>query len=86
MKNKDMENKIKTVVPTLRFPEFRGTEGWENDTIDNLIDIIVPPKKIVSQEYLSTGKYPIIDQSQNYICGWTNDKTALITDSSLKHP
>lgn len=81
-----MENKIKTVVPTLRFPEFRGTEGWENDTIDNLIDIIVPPKKIVSQEYLSTGKYPIIDQSQNYICGWTNDKTALITDSSLKQP
>ena len=36
MKNKDMENKIKTVVPTLRFPEFRGTEGWEMVLIGNI--------------------------------------------------
>lgn len=31
-----MENKIKTVVPTLRFPEFRGTEGWEMVLIGNI--------------------------------------------------
>lgn len=80
------ETETKTVVPTLRFPEFRNTNVWSKDIIDNLINIIVPPKKIISQEYLSTGKYPIIDQSKNYICGWTNDKTSLITEPSPQHP
>ena len=35
MKNKDMEkeHEIKTVVPALRFPEFRGMEGWRKSYI-----------------------------------------------------
>lgn len=47
MKNKDMEkeNEIKTMVPTLRFPEFWDAEGWDNDMVNNLVDIITPPKK-----------------------------------------
>lgn len=39
------ENEIKTAVPALRFPEFLDTESWGNDTVNNLVDIITPPKK-----------------------------------------
>ena len=79
-------NKIKTVVPALRFPEFQDTESWGNDTVNNLVDIITPPKKIILQEYLNEGDYPIVDQSQKYISGWTNDKTAVISKASLDNP
>lgn len=79
-------NEIKTIVPALRFPEFRDTESWDNDTVDNLVDIITPPKKIILQEYLNEGDYPIVDQSQKYISGWTNDKTAVISKASLDNP
>ena len=83
---KEKGNEIKTVVPALRFPEFRDTESWDNDTVNNLVDIITPPKKILLQEYLNEGDYPIVDQSQKYISGWTNDKTAVISKASLDNP
>ncbi len=34
--------------------------------------------KIPSKEILENGKIPVIDQSTNYICGFTNDETSLI--------
>lgn len=82
----EKENEIKTMVPTLRFPEFWDAEGWDNDMVNNLVDIITPPKKITLQEYLNEGDYPIIDQSQKYISGWTNDKDAVISSASLNNP
>ncbi|CDB11183.1 restriction modification system DNA specificity domain-containing protein [Bacteroides sp. CAG:633] len=82
----EKENEIKTVVPALRFPAFRNTEGWKNDIVNNLVDIIIPPKKIALQEYLNEGDYPIIDQSQKYISGWINDKDAVFRDVSLNNP
>lgn len=82
----EKEHEIKTVVPALRFPEFREMEGWRHNIVNNLTSVITAPKKITSQEYLNTGYYPIIDQSQNYICGWTNDESAVITEASLSQP
>lgn len=42
------------------------------------VDIITPPKKLQTSEYLLDGKFPIIDQSQDFIAGYTNDETAII--------
>ncbi len=41
-KNKDMEkeNETKTVVPALRFPEFRGTKGWEEKKMGEIGNFI----------------------------------------------
>lgn len=66
-------------VPEWRFPEFRDSGEWEAKTVENLISTITPPKKLLSAIYKEDGNYPIIDQSQEYICGWTDDKDALIT-------
>ena len=73
--SKNNENKL---IPKLRFPEFINDGNWDFDIVENLISTITPPKKLNSSEYLATGKYPIVDQSQNFYCGWTNDIDVLL--------
>ena len=68
----------KTVMPKLRFPVFRGTEGWECEKVDALVYTITPPKKLPTSSYSRAGAFPIIDQSQNDICVWTDDQEALM--------
>jgi len=69
------------LIPRLRFPEFREAGEWNEDKLVNLISIVTPPKKLLSEEYFEEGKYPVIDQSQSFICGWTNDQSAIIRDN-----
>lgn len=44
------------------------------------IDATKEGKKIPKEQYLSIGKYPIIDQGQNEIAGYTNDNAGLYED------
>ena len=68
-------------VPRLRFPEFEQSPGWEHATVAELVETVTPPKKLTTSTYLEDGRFPVIDQSKNYICGWTNDDEAIITKS-----
>ncbi len=68
------------LVPMLRFPEFCKAAGWKGEKVDELVDTVTPPKKLPTSTYASMGEFPIIDQSQSDICGWTDDKEALIDD------
>lgn len=47
--------------------------------IGSVIDTITPPAKLQKESYLPTGRYPIIDQSQNEIAGYTDNEAALIS-------
>ena len=67
-----------TAMPRLRFPEFREAGAWSEAKLDSLIDTVSPPAKLPSSSYLATGKFPIIDQSQDAICGWTDDPQVVI--------
>ncbi|AUC82263.1 restriction endonuclease subunit S [Lacinutrix sp. Bg11-31] len=64
--------------PQFRFPEFENNGDWEEDKLSNLVLNISPPKKLKSSQFQENGKYPIIDQSQNEIAGWSDDKKALV--------
>lgn len=64
--------------PNFRFPEFLEDGEWVEKGLKNLILNISPPKKLKSNQFNETGKYPIIDQSQNEIAGWTDDDEAII--------
>ncbi len=66
------------LVPKRRFPEFRETGEWSCEKIDDLVDTVTPPKKLPTSSYGLVGKFPIIDQSQSEVCGWTDDNDALI--------
>lgn len=64
--------------PKYRFPEFKEDGEWEEKEFNNLIINISPPKKLKSNQFNESGKYPIVDQSQSSIAGWTDDDEALI--------
>jgi type I restriction enzyme S subunit len=64
--------------PRLRFPEFQNAGEWGESTVEEIIATITPPKKLQTADYQTEGEFPIIDQSQDAICGWTNDRAALI--------
>ncbi|PWE20537.1 restriction endonuclease subunit S [Aliarcobacter skirrowii] len=67
-------------VPNFRFPEFKNNEVWEEKKLSDLIHTITPPKKLLTNQYLDNGSFPIIDQSQKYIVGWTNDEESIIRE------
>lgn len=67
-------------IPRFRFPGFSGAPKWKKQKLFSLIKTITPPRKIQTREYGKTGVYPIIDQSQNPIAGWTNDREAVIEE------
>ena len=64
--------------PRLRFPEFQNAGEWEECPIEEITATVTPPKKLQTSEYQAEGEFPIVDQSQDYICGWTNDGEAVI--------
>lgn len=71
-------------VPRLRFPEFRNTGEWKTGIVKDLISTVTPPKKLTSDLYENEGRFPVVDQSKEDICGWTNDEDALVSiDSTL---
>ncbi|MBB4726936.1 restriction endonuclease subunit S [Xanthomonas arboricola] len=63
-------------LPRLRFPGFNG--GWQESQLGSCIQTVAPPEKLQTSEYMAQGRYPIIDQSQEPIAGWTNDKDKLV--------
>lgn len=46
--------------------------------IGDVVITITPPAKLQKEFYADDGRYPIIDQSQQEIAGWTNDDRAVI--------
>jgi type I restriction enzyme, S subunit len=74
-----MSSKVdKRVVPELRFPDFLAEPAWEKTQLENLVVTVTPPQKIPVTGYLERGTFPIIDQSQKEVAGWTNDPEAVI--------
>ena len=69
------------VTPTLRFPKFKNTKGWEIKMLENIVKLFTAAKKLTLVEYKKSGEYPIVDQSQQYISGYTDDGTALINEN-----
>jgi type I restriction enzyme M protein len=69
------ERYIATTVTASQFPQI---------AIGDLVTALIPPSKIQKTDYLEVGRFPIIDQSQDAIAGWTDDEAALVaTDKSL---
>ena len=71
-------------IQKLRFPEFKDEKEWEERKLGEIIVTITPKKKMQTSEYRMEGKYPIIDQSQSYICGYCDEDEALINSYSDK--
>lgn len=53
-------------------------EGWKNRTVGEVIEKPVRSKQIMTSNYQKSGLIPIIDQSRDFIAGYTNDAEALV--------
>ena len=69
----------------LRFPGYEKVavvdgvpEGWARNNVGSLIGTIAKTKQIMTSEYLQEGAIPVIDQSREFIAGYTNDVTAVV--------
>lgn len=68
----------------LRFPGYENTkivdglpEGWERVKLDDVLETVKRKPKISTDLYLSNGKFPIIDQGNEFIAGYTNDESSV---------
>jgi type I restriction enzyme, S subunit len=55
--------------------EFKSVQELLNEKI---ISTVSPPKKLAKKYYKNIGDFPIVDQGQKFIIGYTNDKNATI--------
>lgn len=69
----------------LRFPGYEDVpvvdgvpEGWSLEMVGNIIGKIPRSKQVKTSEYLSKGSIPIIDQSRDFIAGYTNDVETIV--------
>lgn len=68
-----------------RFPGYEDTkfidgipDGWRKELVGSIIDNIPRRKQIKATDYLDAGAVPIVDQSKNFIAGYTNNIEAII--------
>ena len=62
---------------------IKSYNKWRELTFSKCVNIIGVKHKIKRKNYLKDGKYPIIDQSQNFISGYSSNKNILI---NIKKP
>jgi hypothetical protein len=58
-----------------------SANGWSIETVEACLERIVLPSaaKLQTKDYRASGKYPVIDQGQAFIAGWTNDNATVIS-------
>lgn len=69
-------------LPEYRFKEFEKDGGWKVKKLGEIITTLSPTKKLQSGEYKAAGSFPIVDQSQSYICGYSDDIEAVVNTTS----
>ena len=53
-------------------------EGWGVESVGNLLDKVTKAEKIENNSIEFIGEIPVIDQSQKFIAGFTNNENALL--------
>ena len=57
-------------------------QGWNTVVIGDILDKYPATKRYETKEYLPQGNYPIVDQGDSYIVGFTNERENLL----VRHP
>ena len=72
----------------LNFPGHDNTkiidgiiDGWKKEKVGNLIKTLSKTKQIKTGEMLASGAIPVIDQSRNFIAGYTNNEETIINEN-----
>ncbi|MBD3906506.1 restriction endonuclease subunit S [Chryseobacterium sp. Ch-15] len=63
---------------TAVFDEDGLPEGWEKDLVGNQLGKVKSTNKIKSSDIEKNGSIPVVDQSRDFIAGYTDDESAII--------
>ena len=58
-------------------------EPWTKRELANCFELVRAPVRIQARDYRSAGTYPIVDQGQELIGGWTDRSDGLVVDLPL---
>ena len=62
------------LLPKLRFPEFRGAEGWTPKEFGDCLDYLQPtPYLVNSTAYSDRYEIPVVTAGKTFILGYTNE-------------
>ena len=78
-------NPYKTSGGALLYNEVLKKEisfGWTIDTLGNLLSKVPNSTKISATNFCDKGSIPVIDQSSNFIAGYTDDETSLLSNET----
>ena len=53
-------------------------KGWESVELQSCLAKVPSTVKILNKDIKDFGKYPVIDQSQDFICGFTDDEKSIL--------
>lgn len=57
-------------------------KGWTTTTVGKTLAKIPNTTRILSSKYMNEGQFPVIDQSSEFIAGYTNDPEAILKSDS----
>jgi type I restriction enzyme S subunit len=61
-------------------PDGVGFTTFQALLDEKKLSTVVPPKKLTKKYYNESGAFPIVDQGQNFIVGYTNDKNSVLDE------
>jgi len=70
----------KTVVPRLRFPEFRKATSWETKPLSALLDYERPEKYIVVNAVYQSTEIPVLTANKSFVLGHTQEVDGVYTE------
>lgn len=73
--------KVKLVNSDTKFGKM--PEGWEVKSIGDMLAKVKRKTKIPASEYLEDGEFPVVDQGNDFIAGFTNDETAIYEEELI---
>lgn len=69
------------LVPKLRFPEFRGAEGWKKTPLGHCLDYQQPTSYLVaSTNYSPAFKTPVLTAGKTFILGYTDEQDGIYAE------
>jgi len=63
----------KSLIPRLRFPEFRDAGEWERTPLKEVLDYERPDKYIVKNDNYQLSGIPVLTANKGFILGYTNE-------------
>jgi type I restriction enzyme S subunit len=63
------------------FSTSDSPQGWSETTFGELVrSIPINDKKLPTKQYAESGKFPVVDQGQKFIGGYSDDEDRVVTD------